>query len=130
MEVLRDLFLLLGRVCISLVFLWGVFDKVRHWHATQTYMQTKNIPKLSIVLPTGLILQVIGALSVFFGWYAHLGAFLLMLVTLASLIWLHRFWSAPQAEQRAEKTLFSRDLSLLGGLLLLIALGSGAFGFN
>ena len=78
MEFLKDLFFLLGRICISLPFLWGAYERIKHWHEAANRLKAKNVPHVSIVLPTSVGLKIIGALMIFFGWHAHIGAFLLL----------------------------------------------------
>ena len=127
MEFLKDLFILLGRVCISGMFLWASYEKMRNWHATVAYMKAKHVPQVNIVLPVSLALKIIGGLSVLFGWYAHIGALFLLIVTVPPAIKLHSFWRAQGNEQSMEKALFMKDVAISGGILLLLALGAGGF---
>jgi len=130
MEFLQDLFLLLGRACIGLVFLWGSYDMLKNWAGTQEFMRNKNIPKLNIVLPVSVALRVLGGLSIFLGWYAHLGAFLLLVVAIPSAVFMHPFWKEPEGERKLQKLIFLKEIGVIGGLLLILALGAGDFGFN
>ncbi len=130
MEFLKELFVLLGRLCISAMFLWTAFEKIRNWNTTVSYMRTKNIPQLNIVLPVSLALKIIGGLSVLVGWHAHIGALLLLIVTVPSAVKLHAFWTLQGNERNMEKALFMKEIAVIGGLLLLLALGAGQFGIG
>lgn len=130
MEFLQDLFVLLGRVCIGAMFLWGAYEKVKHWNTTKEYMRMKNVPQLNIVLPVSVGLKIIGSLSILLGWHAHIGALLLLIVTIPSAIWLHPFWKIHGTEQNLERALFMKEVSIIGGLLLLLALGAGQWAFG
>jgi putative oxidoreductase len=130
MELLQGLFILVGRVLISGVFLWGAYEKFRHYNASMSYMKSKGVPKVNIVLPITLGLKALGGFLVFFGWHAHIGALFLLLVTVPSVLKLHAFWSCPASEAQIEKMLFMKELAIVGGLLLLLALGSGQYGFG
>ena len=72
MEFFKDLFVLIGRVLISGVFLWGAYERIKHWNGTMARMRAKHVPKVEIVLPIATALRILGALLVFFGWHAHI----------------------------------------------------------
>ncbi len=127
MEFFKDLFVLLGRVCIGGMFLWIAYDTIKSWHATMAHMRAKNIPKLNIVLPVAVALKIIGGLSVFFGWHSHIGALLLLIVTIPTLVKLHPFWKTQGSEKMTDKMIFLKGVGVVGGLLLVLALGAGHF---
>lgn len=130
MEVIRDIFSLLGRVCISAMFLWACYEKIKHWGATVAYMKEKNVPKLNLVLPTSVGVKILGGLMILLGWHAHLGALLLLVVTIASALFLHPFWKEHGSDRALEKALFMKELAIIGGLFLILALGAGHFGIS
>ena len=128
MEFLKDLFVLLGRICISGMFLWASYEKLKNWQSTMSYMKNKRIPSLNIVLPAVIGLKIIGGLLVLFGWHAHIGAVLLLIVAVPSAIKLHDFWRMEGNERNIERAFFMKEVAVIGGLLLLLALGAGHFG--
>jgi len=130
MEFIQDIFSLIGRVLISGVFLWAAYEKITHWNATVSYMKTKNIPQLNIVLPVMMALKIIGGLSVLLGWHAHIGALLLLVVTVISVLKLHAFWEKSGPERSMEQLFFMKELAVIGGLFMILALGGGHFGLG
>ena len=48
------------------------------------------------------------------------------LFTLAASMLFHPFWSVPEAQQMVTKLLFMKNISVVGGMLLISALGAGA----
>lgn len=130
MEFLQDLFSLVGRVLISGTFLWAAYEKMKNWNATVEYMKTKSIPYLNIVLPVGIALKVIGGLSVLLGWHAHVGALLLLIVAVSASLKMHDFWRRSGEERGLEKLLFMKDVAVIGGLFMILALGAGHFGIG
>ncbi|MBU6383461.1 MAG: DoxX family protein [Verrucomicrobia bacterium] len=130
MEFLQDLFSLIGRVLISGMFLWAAYEKITHWDKTATYMRTKNIPYLNILLPVGLGIKIIGGLMVLLGWHAHVGALLLLILCIASVLRMHNWWKKQGAEREMEKLFFLKDVAVIGGLFMILALGAGHFGVN
>jgi putative oxidoreductase len=90
-------------------------------------MRGKGIPQLNIVMPVCIALKVIGGLLVLSGWYPHFGALLLLIVAIPSLVKLHSFWHLQGAEKALQKAIFVKEVAVIGGLLLLLAIGAGHF---
>ncbi len=130
MEFLMNLFLLIGRVLISGAFLWGAYEKATHWHATLAYLRAKGVPYLNLTLPALLIIKILGGLLILFGWHAHIGALLLLIVAIPSLFWLHAFWKHSGGDPKMERAIFMKELAIIGGLFLILALGAGHFAIS
>ncbi len=128
MEFLQDFFSLVGRVLISGMFLWAAYEKITNWSRTTSYMKSKNVPYLNIVLPVGVGLKIVGGVMVLFGWHAHVGALLLLVVSIASLIKMHDWWKKQGTERDIERMLFLKDVAIIGGLFMVLAMGAGHFG--
>ena len=119
--------LLVARLAIGALFLWAGFRKMFNWNATETSMQGKNTKWISLLLPIAVSLQIVGGLSVVLGFYARIGALLLIGFTLPATIQMHDFWRLTGKERVSEKAHFLKDLAIVGGLLLLILTGSGDY---
>lgn len=130
MEFVQDIFVLAGRVLIGGAFLLGAYSKIKHWHASLSHLRTKHVPKANIVLPISVGASILGGLSIFLGWHIHLGAFLLLIVTVPSVLMFHPFWKVPAEERNLERALFLKEVAIIGGLLLLLSLGAGHFAFG
>ena len=127
MEFLQDLFALLGRILISGTFLWGAYEKVKNWQTSVSYMRAKGMPQVSITMPVAVGLKIVGGLLVLFGWHTHVGAFFLLVVAIPFLYWAHPFWAAAGNEQMVQRGFFMKEVAIIGGLLLLLAMGGGNF---
>lgn len=130
MELLQDLFVLLGRVCMGAMFIWGAYEKITHWQATESYMKSKHVPQLKIVLPAMIALELIGGFSALLGWHAHFGALLLLIAMAPSVVWFHPFWKANGLEKTEQRISFMKEVSIVGGLLLLLSIGAGHWAFS
>lgn len=130
MEFLMDLFSLIGRVLISGVFLWGAYEKIQHWHQSMSYMKSKGIPQVQLILPAMVALKIIGGLSVLLGWHAHIGALILAIVTIFALVKMHCFWNMQGSERNMEQRIFMKEVAILGGIFMILALGAGHFGLG
>jgi putative oxidoreductase len=128
MEFLDNLVMLIARILISAGFLWGAAATLRNWHATAEHMKSKNLP--SSLLPASVALQIIGGLSVLLGFEARVGAVLLIVFLIPTTVKMHDFWNVQGPERVIEKALFMKDGAILGGLLLILAMGAGHFAFH
>jgi putative oxidoreductase len=83
-----------------------------------------NIPKYEALGYLIAAVEVICGLMVLIGLKARWGALGLIVFTACTIIFVHRFWEGGPAmiENRTEAL---KDLSIIGGLLLVVAMGSG-----
>jgi putative oxidoreductase len=128
MTVFENLLILLARILISSLFLWAGAAKVLNWKGSAEYMKTKNIP--ASLLPAAVLLQIVGGLSVLLGFEARVGALLLIVFVIPAAIKMHDFWNLQDPDKTTQKTMFMKDVAVLGGLLLLLATGAGSFAFH
>ena len=121
----------LGRCALSWFFGAGVFNIVNNWAHLSQELAGKHVPLPPLVLVLALVLMAMGTISLLFGYHTRHGAVLLFGMTIIATVSLHDFWhiSDPAARQ-AEFEIFSRDVAICGGLLVMIGLGCGPFGLD
>ncbi len=125
---MKDIYDLLGRIFISLIFLYEILDIIFFWANNKETMETYGITWRQDLLLVGvLILLFIGSTLVIIGYYAGFGAFLLLLYWLPFTAVVHSFWNEPLEVQRTETLNFMSNMAICGGLLLLMANGAGKF---
>lgn len=130
MEFLQDILLLLGRICFSGMFLWGAFDRIMHWKSAIAHLKERHVPYVDIALPVSVALQIIGGMLVFFGYHAHLGALLLLIVMIPATYFIHPFWKYKGLERMHERHHFMKFTALIGALLMILAAGGGVWGVS
>ena len=84
-----------------------------------TGMQT---PQLLTIL-SGVI-EIIAALMIMLNFGTRIAAFVLILFTIAATYYIHDFWNQVDPERTANMTHALKNLSIIGGLLVLFAIGS------
>jgi len=72
-----------------------------------------------------VVVQLGGGLSLLLGIEARLGALLLLFFLIPVTVMYHPFWKRSGAELVAEADHFLSNLAIIGGLLVIVALGSG-----
>lgn len=64
------------------------------------------------------------------GFQARLAAFLLGGFTLIAAVIFHAFWAVPDDQAYMQQLMFMKNLSIAGGLLMVTAMGSGAWSLD
>ena len=115
---------LLGRVLYSLIF---VMASLGHFSAgTINYAAAHGVPLASVAVPASGILALLGGLSVALGYKAKWGAGLLALFLIPVTVMLHNFWAIQDpATAQMHQVMFLKNISMLGGALLIFNFGSG-----
>jgi putative oxidoreductase len=127
MKFLRSLFMFLARLCLATVFLWGGVSKWLYYDQTVQYMASKGFTLIPLFLTGASIIEVLGALSLIFGYKTRFGAAILALFLIPTTAIFHNFWAAAGADQTAQMTHFLGNLAIFGGLLYVVCNGAGWF---
>ncbi|MEO1135498.1 MAG: DoxX family protein [Pseudomonadota bacterium] len=113
----------LGRSLLALVFLLSGLTKIGAYEATQGYMAAMGVP--GVLLPAVIGFEFIAPLALIIGFYARSAAFLLAGFSLLTALIFH-FDFADQIQT----VMFLKNVSIAGGLLLLVAHGPGKLAVN
>lgn len=115
---------LLGRLLYSAIFIHAI---IPHFSSrTIEYAASQGVPAPGLLVPLAGILAFLGGLSILLGYKAKVGAWLIVIFLLPVTYMIHNFWNVadPIAEQ-IQYIMFMKNLSMLGGALLLTYFGSG-----
>jgi len=120
---------LLGRLLFALIFLMsglGHFSK-----QTIGYAASQGVPLASIAVPLSGVIAVLGGLSILLGYRARIGAWLIVLFLVPVTLAMHKFWGItdPMMAQ-TQMVNFMKNLSMLGGALLISQFGAGPFSLD
>ena len=119
----------LGRFFYVLLFLMAGpnhFSK-----QTIAYAAAQGVPLASIAVPLSGVLAIAGGLSILLGYRAKLGAWLIVLFLVPVSLMMHKFWTVtdPMMAQ-IQMILFMKNVSMLGGALLISHFGAGPFSLD
>ena len=130
MSNIQSLLPLMGRILLSLIFVSSGFGKIFTWDQTAGYMASKGMPMVSLFLLGAIIFELAGGLSVLLGYRAKVGAILLMIFIIPASLIFHNFWAFKGMEQQMQMIMFMKNIAIIGGLIGIIANGSGAFSLD
>lgn len=120
----------LGRILLALIFVRAGINKLGSIDATAAEMAKGGIP-LSNILVYGAILMELGVgLLLMAGLFARCAALALFFYTLVLALIFHAYWAAPAAQARLQASIFFAHLSMMGGMLMVVAFGAGALSLD
>jgi len=119
-----------ARVLIALMFVIAGLSKFGNLAGTAGYIASKGLPLPVALAFLTAALEVIGGLAILVGFQARSAAFALAVFTLVASVLFHNYWAMPADQQMVQQLMFMKNLSVAGGLLLLAALGAGAYSLD
>jgi putative oxidoreductase len=119
----------LGRFFFALIFLLA---GANHFNKqTISYAASQGVPLAAIAVPLSGALAIAGGLSILLGYRAKLGAWLVVLFLIPVTLMMHKFWTVtdPMMAQ-IQMIMFMKNVSMLGGALLVSQFGAGPFSLD
>jgi putative oxidoreductase len=126
---LSPLVLLVGRIFFAAIFLTA---GPRHFSAqTIAYAAQQGVPLANLVVPFSGALAVLGGLSILLGYRARIGAWLIVLFLIGVTPMMHRFWGVADPMMAQNQMIhFMKNLSMLGGALIITQFGTGPWSLD
>lgn len=125
---MRNIVDLIGRILLSFIFLYDAYDSIFYFKATKAKMTAYGLTwNQNLLLVGAIFLLILGGTLVLIGYRARFGAILLLLYWVPVTFIVHSFWNDPEPERRLQAILFTKNLAIIGGLLMVWANGAGKF---
>ena len=118
---------LAGRILISAIFLLSGIGKIGGFANTAAYMSSKGIPMVNVLLAITIVIEIGAAAMLILGWKARWGAAILFLWMIPVTLLFHNFWAIPAEQQMIQQIMFMKNLAIMGGMLFIMAFGSGPY---
>ena len=125
---MKDLLDLVGRVLISFIFLFDAFDSIFYFKDTKETMASYGLSwNQDLLLFGGIFLLLVGGTLVLIGYRSSFGAILLLLYWVPVTFIVHSFWNDPDDIRRFQSVMFTKNMAIVGGLLMVLVNGSGRY---
>src|SRR5947209_4302395 len=123
----NDTVALIGRIAMSAIFITSGLSKLTGFSGTEHAIESKGVPLPEIAAVIAVLIELGGGLAILFGWKTRWAAlaFVVFLVVITPIF--HGFWTMEGAARSANQINFMKNLTILGGFLLLYAFGPGRF---
>lgn len=122
-----DALILLARVLLMILFLTTGWSKLTNFSATASYMASTGSPLPKFSAAIAIAMECFASIALVLGVFVRPLALLYVLFTLATALMGHRFWAATGDDREAQKINFLKNVSIMGGLLLLALTGPGRY---
>jgi putative oxidoreductase len=119
---------LVGRLLFALIFIMAALN---HF-ASQTiaFAASQGVPLASILVPISGVIALLGGFSILLGYRARVGGWLIALFLLG-VTPMHKFWGiADPMMHQMQMVMFMKNLSMLGGALLISQFGAGPWSLD
>ncbi|MGJ8623560.1 MAG: DoxX family protein [Yoonia sp.] len=116
-----------ARILLALMFIISGLQKISGYEGTQGYMEFMGVP--GALLPIVIVLEVVAGIGLLIGFQARISAILLAGFTIVAGTLFHLVPSFGMEGMAAQNEVihFMKNLSITGGLLLVVTFGAGAF---
>ena len=126
----------LGRILIPLIFVVEGIRKLMNVVDIAKMLEANNVPIPDQIVPyiggmtkfhaAGYLIagvEVVFGLMILVGLMARWAALILFVFTAGTIFFVHHFWDMPDFFEQMQQAL--KNLSIMGGLLLIVAVGAG-----
>lgn len=127
----NDAVLAVGRVVIAILFVMSGIEKVMDLNATAAAIGGKGLPMPSVLAVATVVAELGGGLLIVVGWQTRLVALALAIFCAVAGYFFHDFWHYPEGAQYTNNLIhFMKNVSIIGGLLMLCAVGAGRYSLD
>ncbi|PQV55036.1 DoxX family protein [Paraburkholderia sp. BL21I4N1] len=126
----KDGIILVARVLLMVLFVMFGWSKLTGFSGTVAYMTSSGapVPELSAVI--AVVMEFVVGVALLLGFLTRPLALLLAVYTLGTAIIGHHYWNMTGAMQYDNMIHFYKNISIIGGLLLLVVTGAGKYSID
>jgi putative oxidoreductase len=127
---INDEVILAARVLLAMLFLIFGWRKVRDYVGTVAQMVGEGLPTPVLATVVSILMELPVAFAVAVGAFTRPAAALMALYSLGTALIGHRYWTVKGAGYVDSLEGFYKDLSVMGGFLLLVITGPGKYSID
>jgi putative oxidoreductase len=127
---INDGLILAARLFLATLFLIFGWRKLRDFSGTVSQMVGDHVPTPVLAAAIAVFMELPVAIAVAVGAFTRPSAVLFFFYTLGTSLVEHRYWRMSGAIQLASMEEFYKNLSIMGGFLLLCVTGPGKYSID
>jgi putative oxidoreductase len=124
---IHDELILAARLLLATLFLIFGWRKLRDYSGTVSQMVQLGVPTPVLATVVAIVMELPVAFAVAIGAFTRPAAALMALYSLGTALIGHRYWTVQGADYVDSLDGFYKDLSIMGGFLLLFMTGAGKY---
>jgi putative oxidoreductase len=127
----NDAMLAVGRVVIAILFVMSGLEKIMDLDGTAAAIGSKGLPLPEVLAIATAILELGGGLLIIAGWQTRLVSLALAVFTAVAAYFFHDFWHYPPGAEHTDNMIhLMKNVSIIGGFLMLSAVGGGRYSLD
>jgi putative oxidoreductase len=130
MKQTRNVAALAGRIMLALMFVLSGIGKIPGFTDTTALMIGAGLPAAKVLLVLTILIELGGGAAIVLGWKTRPIALVVFLFTGLATLVFHGFWAAPPDQAMLQQLMFMKNVSVMGGLLMLVAYGPGDYALD
>jgi putative oxidoreductase len=127
---INDELILAARLLLSTLFLIFGWRKLRDYSGTVGQLVRLRAPMPVLAAAVAIFMELPVAFAVAVGAFTRPSALLLVLYTLGTALIAHRYWTVTGRDRVDSMDAFYKNLSIIGGFLLLYITGAGRYSID
>jgi putative oxidoreductase len=128
---MKDITDLIGRIMMAIIFYFEAYDKIFYMTPTKATMTAYGITwNQDFLIQISGFCLILGATLILLGYRVGLGSFLILAYWIPLTFILDKFWEIPLSDHETRRSVslhFMKNIAIAGGLLILLANGSGKY---
>ncbi len=129
-DKIKDEALLVARLLLVALYLLSGWSKLTDYAGTVGFMTQEGAPLPALAAAVAIFMEVPVAIAILVGVFTRPLAVLLALYTLGTAFIGHHYWTMTGAAQLDNMIHFYKNLSIMGGLILLYVAGPGKYSLD
>lgn len=117
-----QVFYTISVIFMGSTFLLSAISTTSNWENTLGMVKARGLPLANVVLFLATILKYVASSMMIFQFYPNLAAFCLLGFTILATLIFDNFWRSTGMERQMKYFAFLSNLSIIGGLLLVVAI--------
>jgi len=127
---MNDELILASRILLTTLFLIFGWRKLRDFSGTVSQMVELSVPLPRVAATVATFMELPVAFAVAVGAFTRPSALLMFLYTLGTALIGHHYWTVKGADKVDSMDGFFKNLSIMGGFLLLFITGAGKYSID
>jgi putative oxidoreductase len=124
----QDFLLLAARVLMGWIFVQSGWRKLMDMQGFVASMPRRDLPGFMAYIAAPV--EFLGGLALVLGFATRYTAVIMFLFVLIAAVSSHRWWNYPAAQQGIQQSHFMKNVTIMGGMVLLFITGAGRFSLD
>ena len=127
----NDAMLAVGRILIAIIYISSGLEKFMGLSEVTAQLASKGFPAANVFAIASAALELGGGILIVLGWQTRIFALALAIFTGIAAYFFHDFWHLPAGMEHTNNMIhFMKNVSIMGGFLILCAAGAGRYSLD